>query len=244
VFALPLNAHHQFHNVSGSQPARFIAVTTAPLFMNLFHNMEFIFNCPFDFKDRFAGASGHFSGEGQAYTGRVWETNFVPDVHSFRLQDWKERGAGGTNVMLEIGNGSMGAHISEFPVGTYKKAHRHGPGAHVIILDGVGYSLMWRDGEPPQKIDWQRGSLLVPPDRWFHQHFNVGATPARYLALRANSRKYKFYGRDPELSSKDVKEGGDQIEYADQDPEIHRLFVRECARHGVQVRMDAFPVAR
>ena len=39
--------------------------------------------------------------------------------------------------MIELAQNSMGAHISQFQPGTYKKAHRHGPGAHVIILDGV-----------------------------------------------------------------------------------------------------------
>ena len=32
----------------------------------------------------------------------------------------------------------MTSHISQFPVGTYKKAHAHGPGAHVIILVAKG----------------------------------------------------------------------------------------------------------
>jgi len=36
----------------------------------------------------------------------------------------------------------MGSHVSRFPIGIYKKAHRHGPGAHVFILTGKGYSLL------------------------------------------------------------------------------------------------------
>jgi quercetin dioxygenase-like cupin family protein len=241
LFSIPLNAFHQFHNGSGTERARYLAITSAKLHMNLIHNNDFIFNCPYDFTDRFGGDPGHFSGEGKAYPGRIWETNFVADVLSMKLQEWKERGAGGRNIMLEIGNCSLGAHISEFPVGTYKKAHRHGPGAHVIILAGDGFSLMWKDGEDVQKIDWKAGSVLVPPDRWFHQHFNVGATPARYLAIRANSRKYRRGNTyDEKAVEKSVKLGGDQIEYEDQEPWIHETFVKECRARGVEVRMDAF----
>ncbi len=139
----------------------------------------------------------------------------------------------------------MGAHVSEFRIGTYKKGHRHGPGAHVIILNGDGYSLMWKDGEPIQRFDWQPGTLVIPPDRTFHQHFNIGSTPARYLALR-------FSGNEEQKKPKEIRDtpatkstrlGGDQIEYEDQDPVIHRMFVEDAARHGVEVRMDEFVVA-
>ena len=54
--------------------------------------------------------------------------------------------------MLEIANNLNSAHISQFPLGTYKKAHRHGPGAHVIILTGSGYSFMWPDGAEKQTV--------------------------------------------------------------------------------------------
>jgi hypothetical protein len=35
-----------------------------------------------------------------------------------------------------------------------------------------------------------------------------------------------------------VKKGGNQIEYADQDPRVHELFERETAKNGVTVRMQ------
>ena len=38
--------------------------------------------------------------------------------------------------------------------------------------------------------------------------------------------------------STSVKKGGNQIEYADQDPRVHELFVKETAKNGVAVRMQ------
>src|SRR5207247_8975428 len=99
-----------------------------PMVVHSFHRADCILNSPRDFTGRFDGDTEYFSGRGKAYPGRVWDTNCIADARNFKLEEWKERGAAGKNVMLEMANGSMAAHISEFPVGTYKKAHRHGPG--------------------------------------------------------------------------------------------------------------------
>lgn len=247
LFAIPLNTSHRLHNGSGQEPARLLAVTTAPLMINLLRNPDFIFNCPFDFTDRFTGQEDYFGGEGPLYvrpqsTQHIWETNFVADVYRLALHAWVERGAGGTYTKFELADNALVAHTSEFAVGTYKKAHRHGPGAHVITLHGQGYTLMWTDHhERVEDIPWKPGTMLVPPGMWWHQHFNTGSTPARYLAIRWGSSKWKLTRYlDHQGVDQSAKAGGNQIEYADQDPSIHRMFVDRCRANGVEVKMDEF----
>ncbi len=79
----------------------------------------------------------------------------------------------------------------------------------------------------------------MPPENWFHQHFNSGPQPARYLALRwAGSKKFlgmrKFYGVD-----ESTKQGGDQIEYEDENLDIHADFELALARAGATCEMSA-----
>ena len=68
--------------------------------------------------------------------------------------------------------------------------------------------------------------------------------PARYLATAYGSLRYPFTeGKRKALFggvSTSIKQGGNQIEYADQDPRIHRMFVERCKANGVEVKMDEF----
>jgi mannose-6-phosphate isomerase-like protein (cupin superfamily) len=246
LFAIPLNARYRLFNGSGSGSARLVSTTNLPAVLNMFHDERFVFANPWDFEDR-VGASRYFSGEGDFIPIRpgnhLWETNFVPDLAAIELKPWSDRGAGGSNIMFILADGTMHAHISEMPVGTYKKAHRHPADFHVMCVTGTGYSLLWYEGQRDWvKVDWKHGTVFAPPDAMFHQHFNTGASPARYLATAYGSLRYPFTeGKRAALFggvSTSVKKGGNQIEYADQDPRVHALFVAETARNGVAVRMD------
>ncbi|MDZ4245842.1 MAG: cupin domain-containing protein [Dehalococcoidia bacterium] len=242
LFAIPINAWHQHFNGQGDKLVRYLGATNAPLVVSLFHNMDFVLKDSFVFKDRYSGEHDYFTSPGDFFSSRdrIWETNFVPDVRTAKLYDWKERGASGVNIRYELADNTMAAHISQFPEGTYKKAHRHGPGANVIIISGTGYSLIWPEGQPKMKIDWKVGSMFVPPDRWFHQHFNTGREPAKYLALRMGSRK-NILGKIFRIDE-DVRSGGDQIEYKGQEPEIEKMFGEELAKKGLKSRMAQFLV--
>jgi gentisate 1,2-dioxygenase len=246
LFSPPLNAWHQHFNADSSKPARFIALTNAPQAINQYRNLDFIFNNPFVFSDRFRGDAGELNKPGQyihkgVKPGRVWETNFVSSVMDFQPLEHSARGAGTRNSLFEFAGNTMSAHLSAFPPGKYKKAHRHGPGAHIVILTGNGYSLMWPQGSEPQRIEWRPGSLVVPPLDWYHQHFCPGPEPARFIALKPWG--FKYLVDDLAKSDKDENEGGTQIEYENQDPKIHRMFVEECERRGAAAQMPMFVAA-
>ena len=236
IFAIPLNTLHQHFNGSGTAPARFVAVTNGPPIINAFGDTDFVFNTQHDFKNRFAGESNYFANGGEQ-KGLLLDTNFVADAVNLPLISAKERGAGGGHIRFSMAKGSMNSHISQFPTATYKKAHAHGPGAHVIIMSGSGYSLMGPDIDNLNRYEWQEGAMIVPPNMWFHQHFNTGTTPARYLAFKAEGVSIRNAQGVPKAwISRRV--GGDQVDYADESPFIRQTFAEALGKVGLTPRMD------
>ncbi len=244
IFALPLNCKYQHFNGSGKERARMASHHNLPLMQNVLHNDGFIFDNPYKFPER-EGKESYFSGEGDyipKWPGRnMWETNLVPDIAEFELKSWDKRGGGSSNMMFVMADGTMHVHTSEMPVGTYKKGHRHGADFHVMCIKGIGYSRLWYQGDDEfVDVPWKHGVVFAPPDGMFHQHYNTGPTPARYLAVAYGGLRYPFTEAKRIIFAGmdvSVKDGGAQIEYEDQDSRIHLDFLREMKKNGAVSKM-------
>jgi quercetin dioxygenase-like cupin family protein len=247
LFAVPLNAKHQHANASGREAVRFAAVTTMPLMLNLFHNVEFIFDNPFAFSDRL-GDERYLRGDGEYRAIRPgrnqWETVLVPDLYSFELPAFDARGEGSRHLHFVLAESTMHAHMAEMPAGRYKKAHRHAAGANVFCATGAGYSLLWLDGQSFDdaiRFDWKPGTVYAPPEEYFHQHFNTAPKPSRYLGIGFASVRYPVLQSTRYLYENidvGVQEGGTQIEFEDEMTEIFDLFVEELERAGTPLDMS------
>lgn len=261
MFSPPLNVWRQHFN-RGQQPARLISFHDLPTLMDIFHNADFLFHNDFVFHDRYnnqpdyfvldnskmrVGGTAPMFEEGDR-AGRMIDTGFIPNVNNLELYDAKSRGARNRGIEFVFSDNTMQTHISEFETGSYKRAHRHGPGSQILILGGVGYSLLWTDiprysaAPKHMRVDWTEGALFVPPDRWFHQHFNGGVTAAKYMATSWIGGKYFAKsmgggGRTHRLNTVSVKKGGNMIDYLDEDPAVRSMFEAELKKNGIKVRM-------
>lgn len=253
LFAIPLNCQYQVFNGSGTEPVRLSCTNDAPLTINLFHNIDFVFTNDFAFPERVVNPK-YFEGDGEhsvfnkdsVKIQNVWETNFVNDLTSFKLYSFDGRGKGSLNVNFVLADGTMHAHVSQVPTGRYKKAHRHAAGTHVHAVDGGGYTLLWYEGDSEfVEVPWRHGIVYAPPFWMFHQHFNTGPAPARYLACSLGSRRYPFIALRRKSAEGNgavsVSKGGRQVEYEEQDPRVHRKFLEELTNTGLDSQMgDVF----
>jgi quercetin dioxygenase-like cupin family protein len=258
LFAPPMNTWHRLINTSGSEPARFLAVTTAPVIMDLFHNIDLIFNCDYVLDDRYDGRADyfekderHYDAEWMGYGSWVWETNFIPDVRTSTLDPNDSMTPGLEATCYEMAENVLVGHLAEWPVGRYRKAHHHAGGAILLIVRGQGYTIMWPKGlgmhpyasghgDQVVRLDWQEGSVFSPPTGWYHQHLNTGPEPVRQLALRYGSTKYGVRFNDLQAGEgvlRTVAEGGTMIEFEDEDPAIRRHYQEALAKSGVPYQM-------
>lgn len=249
-FTIPLNCRYQFHNASGSERARLALVTSFPLVYNIFYDLDFIFGTGHEFAGRLGDASdfdgvGHSLDHPDPRARGIWATNFVPDLGAFyNLAANEERGKASKTTTFDMADSSYHVHMSEIPVGSYKKAHRHFGGTHIFPVTGQGYSLLWFKGDAERmRVDWEHGCMYAPPDDMYHQHFNVSPEPARYFAIKFGSFRREFSERitryrravmDAGLGDRAAAKAQEiQIEYEDEDPAIKELYLAELARAGI-----------
>jgi uncharacterized RmlC-like cupin family protein len=186
LFAVPLNVPYQHFSDSG-QPVRLLAVTSFPFALNAQASEPFVFDNEFNFTDRFDGSEEYFQSSSPAGDKRL-AMNFVADIGAATLVEGADRGIGTRTFRWAMaGNSVIDMHVTEMPPRRHMKGHRHSSDAFILIVAGEGYSLTW-PGERFQdrkRINWQKGTLFVPPTYWYHQHFNVGTEPSRHLAINA-----------------------------------------------------------
>ena len=239
MFLLPRNTWHQLSNMQGDNTVRLLHYNYAPMAMSAVGNPEFFFNN--DYEEQLPTADDLFGeaqatiqehiGEGQA--GRtLWQGNFFPDMGVWdKLMLRPGRGSLNRSVYMMTPGTELTMHMSVFGAGTYKKGHRHGPGRVIVIPGGEGYSIMWANEDAERiVIPWHEASMFVPPDRWFHQHFNVGEVPGRYLALHP---PHQFVGMGESIDDL----ARDQIEYPAEETWIREKFESELATRGLKSAM-------
>ncbi len=228
VFSVPINAFHAHHNGSGQNRIRYVALTSAPPVIEAFRDPAFVFDNDHIFPERFDDKDPGFFEKPDEYLtdyyGGILDTNFISDIRKVRLVPREARGTGNKNMYIHIAGSTMFAHVSRFPVGTFKKAHRHEPGAHIVMLDSTGYTMMWLDGEEPVKYDWAEGSVISPPAGVWHQHYNTGTEPCKFVALHASVAFNSGGGGNIE-----------QLEVSEMNEDMAELYRSECAKNGVEV---------
>jgi oxalate decarboxylase/phosphoglucose isomerase-like protein (cupin superfamily) len=234
IFMIPPNYTYQLSNASGTTPARILQTNYLPLALLAAPNLDFFFkNDMVDYSHLYGDDTNVFSeailtrpgGRNARAPQNLFVGNFLPDMAAWdQLEPFYGRGAGGTTVFFRS-RIAKGGHMSVFEPGSYKKAHRHGPGRVIIIPAGEGYTAVWPNLKPDEVeiIPWKEGTCFTPPEQWYHQHFNIGTVNARYIA----------FGSPALFSGHNAVFGAQQIEYPDQAPWVRERFEGELAKHGI-----------
>jgi hypothetical protein len=237
LFMIPHNYTYQLSNAGGDRPIRVLQYNALPIALSAVQDPALLINNPHAraevVEEELYSEARAVDAKGSLVEARgvFWYGNFFPDMQAWdKLVPFRGRGAGGTTVFIGFPGSEMSCHMSVFPSRTYKRAHRHGPGRVIVIPAGEGFSVLWQEGREKIVVPWHEASMFVPPNRWFHQHFNLGADPARYLALHP-LRQFAGHGETVEDRARD------QIDYPDEQPWIREKFEGDLAARGLASAM-------
>lgn len=261
MFSIPLNAFHRFVNASNA-PALLLCGTTAPPVVNLYDNMDFVFDNPFSFSDRYSGAEDYFAPKDDVEPDPIRglamrRTNLIPDAVNLELPLDNRRSPGYRRIEPSMAGNKFYVWIAQHETGRYSKAHKHASAAVLICLKGKGYTYTWpaalgptpwKDGlaDKVMRQDYEPvGMVSAAPmsGDWFHQHFGVSKGPLRLSAWHGayNQRANKPGIPGEQLmdyGAIDLSKGGSAIPYHLEDPYLRRHFEETLVAEGGTSRME------
>ncbi len=261
LFSIPVNAYHRIVNATSS-PALLLAGTTAPNLMNLVGNTDFIFNCPYNFTDRYSSSEDFYRPvedlEPDPIRGLAMRrTNLVPDVMNCELPLDNRRSPGWRRVEPFMTGNKFYLWIGQHETGRYSKAHAHTSAAILICVKGKGYTYTWPEecgvtpwkdghGDKIKRVDYEPvGMVSAAPGgaRWYHQHFNTSGEPFRLTAWFGPNHPSLVTGLRPgeqqiDYTAMDVTEGGTAIPYWMEDPYLREEYEGCIALNQGKSRME------
>jgi len=263
MFAIPLNARYRMINAASS-PARLLGGNIAPQAINTYRNADFIFDCPYAFRDRFdPDAEDYFKPNDDIVADPVRglamkQTNILPDVINCELPLDNRRSPGYRRIEPHMARQNFYLWIAQHETGRYSKAHAHGSAAVLICLRGKGYTYTWpyeigptpwKDGKADKVMrqDYEPvGMVTAAPmgGEWFHQHFGVSKGPLRLTAWFGpvhpgkNSRAGAPGTKMTDYGAIDIRDGGTAIPYDMEDPFLRKEFEETLAGEGGKSRME------
>ena len=261
LFSIPLNAYHRFVNATNA-PALILCGTSAPNIINLVDNMRFVFDCPFNFTDRYSGENDYFIQKDDIEPDPVRglamkRTNYMADIINTELPLDNRRSPGYRRIQPEMGAQRFHLWIGQHENGRYSKAHKHTSSAVLICVKGKGYTYTWPDGLGMTPWKDGKGDKVLRQDYepiglvsaapmsgdWYHQHFGVSKDPLRLTAWFGPNNHDAMRPGVPgeamaDVWAMDIDKGGKAVPYHLEDPYIRKEYEETLAKEGVPSRME------
>ncbi len=261
LFSIPLNAYHRFVNATNA-PALILCGTSAPNIINLVDNLRFVFDCPFNFTERYSGDNDYFIQKDDIEPDPVRglamkRTNYMADIINTELPLDNRRSPGYRRIQPEMGSQRFHLWIGQHENGRYSKAHKHTSSAVLICVKGKGYTYTWPDalgmtpwkdgkGDKVLRQDYEPIGLVSAAPMsgdWYHQHFGISKDPLRLTAWFGPNNHDAMRPGVPgeamaDVWAMDIDKGGKAVPYHLEDPYIRKEYEETLAKEGVPSRME------
>ena len=261
LFYLPPNVFHRLVNATNER-VLIIAATNAPAIMNMFQNLDFVFDNDFRFPEHYREDGDFYKYDDQIYaiptTKRAQaRSNFFPDIVNSELPLDNQRTPGFRRVQPAwqgFRDEAIGTFIAQYPAGRYSRGHFHTAQAVLVCLRGAGYTFNWPkslginpwkdgNGDKVNRVDYIPGGLVSAAPGggdWFHQHFAVSAEPFRVFNMWGGPLPEIYRGFDEESGAgvnSNISQGGHAIAFSQEDPYVRETFEAGLARNGLKSTM-------